>query len=104
MFKFLSVFFLIFAWVFSGWSPTMSAAGDTNKISKKEVKIKFDNSQLVGKYEMRGASFHKTIKSDKAEKTEVRIGNENAASFEPSFEFKKWDEVRFKITPKMATR
>ena len=102
MFKFLSVFFLIFAWVFSGWSPTMSAAGDTNKISKKEVKIKFDNSQLVGKYEMRGASFHKTIKSDKAEKTEVRIGNENAASFEPSFEFKKWDEVRFKITPKMG--
>ncbi len=25
------------------------------------------------------------------------------ASFEPSFEFKKWDEVRFKLTPEMGT-
>ena len=77
--------------------------GDTNKISKEAVKNKFDASQMAGKYEMQGASFHKNIKADNAEKTDIKIGNETASSFEPSFEFKKWDEVRFKLTPKMET-
>ena len=83
--KFLLVTFLISSWLFSSWPQMMTYAvetGDTNKISKEEIKIKFDNSQLAGKYEMRGASFHKVVKSDKAEKTEVRIGNETTASFD----------------------
>ena len=104
--KFTLVFLLVFVWTFSGWSQMMTYAvgtGDTNKISKEAVKNKFDASQMAGKYEMQGASFHKNIKADNAEKTDIKIGNETASSFEPSFEFKKWDEVRFKLTPKMET-
>jgi len=131
--KFIIFLAVIFSWVFRGWPGILNlhfwnynfklsskvqsmqnsdigikmvqAIGPSgeNKISKEDIKIKFDGSQLSGKYEMQGASFHKAIKADKTEKTEIRIGNETTASFEPSFEFRKWDEVRFKLTPKMET-
>ena len=107
----IAIYILIFVWIFSGWPPIWQNPRIPPKIQLSQasnlgidkIKIKFDSSQLAGKYEMRGASFHKTIKAEKAEKTEVKIGNETASSFEPSFEFKKWDEVRFKLTPKMET-
>lgn len=108
--KFL-IFLFIFAWIFSDWPsiwnnpiipPNIQLAQASN-IGIEKVKAKFDASALANKYNMQGSSFRKTVKADKTEKTEIKIGNETDASFTPSFEFKKWDEVRFKLTPKMET-
>lgn len=72
-----------------------------DKISRENITAKFEKSSLTGNYQMQGAAFKKTVKNDPEEKTEIKIGNENADYFEPSFEFSKWDEVGFKLTPQM---
>jgi len=75
--------------------------GPADDISKEMIQEKFAVSQLSAKYVSEGASFRQAVKPDWKEKTEVRIGEETSKEFIPAFEFRKWDEVRFKATPKL---
>ncbi len=76
----------------------------TDKISQTAIKEKFAVSTLASKYVSEGSSFRIAVKPDWKEKTEVRIGEETSADFEPAWELRKWDEVRVKLTPKLDTK
>lgn len=67
-----------------------------------ELYLKFYASQISSEYTLVGSSLRRTVKANSKEKTEVVIGNENASSFEPSFQFKKWDEVSLKLKPRLS--
>lgn len=68
---FVLLLIFIFGWLIYSRIPqeTQSAQASNNSIEK--IKIKFDASSLTTAYKMRGASFQKIIKTDKAEKTEI---------------------------------
>lgn len=97
-FLFLSI---IFSFVLLNFQDV--SATNINRVSREQLTEKFNATKMGNKYKLRGSALQKIVKSDNREKTEVRIGNENSSSFEPIFEFRKWDEVSIKLTPQLSS-
>ena len=87
--------------------------GDLNKneISKEKLTAKYElATEIKAKYKIDGTSLKKeTIKNaeldkykhEPKDKIEVILGDVNSADFTPDIEMKRWDEVSFKIKPRL---
>jgi hypothetical protein len=98
-FKYLFVVPVALAAGIAGQQPEIPKTIDKVTIQQKYQ----DATLLKEKYINEGSSFRQVVKPDWKEKTEVRIGEETATEFKPTFELRKWDETRIKLTPKLET-
>ncbi len=76
--------------------------GATDNISKAKLEEKYNASaEIKNKYQLDGASLKRTVKDDPKDMVRVEIGDRDATEFIPNLKISRWDEVSFKIKPKL---
>lgn len=91
-----------------------SAAGiadlNRNEISLEKVQQKYEQAtEIKAKYQLEGSSLKRvdiknpelTKNGEPKDKITVEIGNKDKAEFSPEIKISRWDEVNFKIIPKL---
>ena len=87
--------------------------GDLNKneISKEKMTAKYEQAiEIKAKYQIDGTSLKREViknaeldkyKGEPKDKIEVVLGDKNSTDFTPDIEMKRWNEVSFKIKPRL---
>ncbi len=90
-------------------AATLIANPQISDVALENMQAKYEESDIKDKYEMKGASLvHRKIKNPELTKNgkpkdeiEITIGEENEGKFMPNIKIKRWDEVWFKIKPRL---
>ncbi len=90
-------------------AATLIANPQVPDVALENMQTKYEESDIKAKYQMKGASLvHNKIKNPELTKNgkpkdeiEITIGEENEDNFVPNIKIKRWDEVWFKIKPRL---
>src|SRR3990167_4613025 len=83
-----------------------------NEVSKDKLTAKYEQAtEIKAKYQIEGASLKRDViknaeldkyKGEPKDEIKVTLGDVNSADFTPNIEMKRWNEVSFKLKPRLS--